>query len=212
MSKKKPAGPGERILERALTFPGAWEDHPWGDTAIKVGKKIFVIFGETMVTLKMTEAHEAALSVPGAAPTGYGLGKAGWVTIPLDAAVPPLEIWYDWLEESYRAIAPKSLLCGSIRTGEDKTLDFQGMTRWLLAGLLMFGLLAPVRPGSAAPASAVATYPDWPMWRQAQPRRKTASSWPRCPVSALVGCGDTGKRKPMPPRCSSPKWTRAASR
>jgi predicted DNA-binding protein (MmcQ/YjbR family) len=109
VSKKKQAGTADRIREHALALPGAWEDHPWGDTAIKVGKKMFVILGETMVTLKLPEAGDAALSVPGAAPTGYGLGKAGWVTIPLDAGVPPFEVWCDWLEESYRAIAPKRL-------------------------------------------------------------------------------------------------------
>jgi predicted DNA-binding protein (MmcQ/YjbR family) len=109
VSKKKQAGPGARLRERSLAFPGAWEDHPWGDSVVKVGKKIFAMLGETTVTLKLPEAHDAALSVPGATPTGYGLGKAGWVTIPLDAGVPPFEIWCDWLDESYRAIAPKKL-------------------------------------------------------------------------------------------------------
>jgi predicted DNA-binding protein (MmcQ/YjbR family) len=109
MSKRKQADPGARLRDRALAFPGAWEDHPWGDTVVKVGKKIFAMLGETTVTLKLPESNDAALSVPGAAPTGYGLGKAGWVTIPLDAGVPPFEIWCDWLDESYRAIAPKKL-------------------------------------------------------------------------------------------------------
>ena len=26
-------------------MPGAWEDHPWGDTVVKVGKKVFVFMG-----------------------------------------------------------------------------------------------------------------------------------------------------------------------
>jgi predicted DNA-binding protein (MmcQ/YjbR family) len=97
-----------RLRERALAFPGAWEDHPWGDTVVKVGKKIFVMLGES-VTLKLGDAHAAAMSVPGAKPTAYGLGKAGWVTIPLDAGVPPVEVLCDWLEESYRIVAPKKL-------------------------------------------------------------------------------------------------------
>ena len=109
MSKKTRADLGGRLRERALAFPGAWEDHPWGDTAIKVGKKMFAVLGETTMTLKLPESGDAALSVPGAAPTGYGLGKAGWVTLPTDAAMPPFEVWCDWLEESYRAVAPKRL-------------------------------------------------------------------------------------------------------
>jgi predicted DNA-binding protein (MmcQ/YjbR family) len=106
--KKKP-NPVTRLHERALTFPGAWEDHPWGETCVKVGKKIFVILGETTLTLKLVDAHDAALSIPGAVPTGYGLGKAGWVTMPLGGDLPPLDILCDWLEESYRIIAPKKL-------------------------------------------------------------------------------------------------------
>ncbi len=107
--KKKANDSGTRLRERALTFPGAWEDHPWGDTCVKVGKKIFAFFGKTTLTLKLVEAHEAAMSVPGAAPTAYGMGKAGWVTMPLGGDIPPLDILYDWLEESYRIIAPKKL-------------------------------------------------------------------------------------------------------
>ena len=108
-AKKKTGGVTARLRERALAFPGAWEDDPWGDSVIKVGKKIFVFLGEEALTLKLVEAHAAAMSVPGAKPTAYGLGKAGWVTIPL-AGAPPAEILCDWLEESYRLIAPKKLV------------------------------------------------------------------------------------------------------
>lgn len=107
MSKRTSAVP--QLRKRALALPGAWEDHPWGETVVKVGKKIFVFFGETTLTLKLPESSDAALAVPGAAPTGYGLGKAGWVTMRLDAASPPLEVLCDWLEESYRAVAPKKV-------------------------------------------------------------------------------------------------------
>ncbi len=98
------------LRKHALTFPGAWEDHPWGDTVIKAGKKVFAFLGDsTQIAIKLTDAHEAALAVPGARPTAYGLGKAGWVTLPLDAGVPPVEVLCDWLEESYRNVAPKKL-------------------------------------------------------------------------------------------------------
>ncbi len=29
----------------ALSLPEAWEDHPWGETAIKVRKKVFLFMG-----------------------------------------------------------------------------------------------------------------------------------------------------------------------
>lgn len=107
--KKKASDPGRALKERALSYPGAWEDHPWGDTCVKVNKKIFAFFGESGFTLKLAEAHEAAMSVPGATPTAYGMGKHGWVSIPLDSELPPLPILYDWLDESYRLVAPKKL-------------------------------------------------------------------------------------------------------
>jgi predicted DNA-binding protein (MmcQ/YjbR family) len=107
--KKKATDMVSRLKTRALAFPGTWEDHPWGDACAKVGKKIFVFFGDDKLTLKLVAAHEAAMSIRGTVPTGYGMGKAGWVTIPLDGDLPPFEILDDWVEESYRLIAPKKL-------------------------------------------------------------------------------------------------------
>jgi predicted DNA-binding protein (MmcQ/YjbR family) len=65
---------------------------------------------EPGMTVKLAESHEQALLVPGAAPTGYGLGRAGWVTIPFRATTPPLDVLKDWVEESYRRVAPKTLV------------------------------------------------------------------------------------------------------
>jgi predicted DNA-binding protein (MmcQ/YjbR family) len=105
------------LLAFALGLPGAYEDHPWGDEAVaKVNGKIFVFFGagegtETIaIAVKLDESLEQALMAPGASPTGYGLGRAGWVTIPLTSATPPLAVLKDWVEESYRRVAPKRLV------------------------------------------------------------------------------------------------------
>jgi predicted DNA-binding protein (MmcQ/YjbR family) len=95
-------------LAFALSLPEAWEDHPWGDTVVKVRKKIFAFVGAETLTVKLDEAHGHALSIDGAEPTGYGLGKAGWVTVPVDGL--PDEIVRDWVEESYRLVAPKKLI------------------------------------------------------------------------------------------------------
>jgi len=104
-----------RILSYALGFPGAWEDHPWEEDVVKVGKKIFVFLGiedseDLAMTVKLDESLEQALAVPGAAPTGYGLGRWGWVTVPFRATTPPLEVLKDWVEESFRKVAPKNLV------------------------------------------------------------------------------------------------------
>jgi hypothetical protein len=42
-------------------------------------------------------------------PTGYGLGKAGWVSAQYPPGKAPLDMLKDWLRESYQAIAPKTL-------------------------------------------------------------------------------------------------------
>jgi predicted DNA-binding protein (MmcQ/YjbR family) len=101
-----------RVLGFALGFPGAYEDHPWGEDVAKVQKKVFVFMGvdaarEPGMTVKLRESHEQALTVPGAAPTGYGLGRSGWVDVPFRDTTPPLDVLKDWVEESYRLVAPK---------------------------------------------------------------------------------------------------------
>lgn len=99
----------------ALTYPEAIEDFPWGERAYKVDKKIFVAMHEgnhgLSLTLKLPLSHPAALLFPFAQPAGYGLGKSGWVTATFaPKAAIPLELLQDWIDESYRAIAPKRLL------------------------------------------------------------------------------------------------------
>lgn len=109
-----------KLLEFALSLPEAIEDHPWGETVAKVRKKVFVFFGgdptRNRITVKLVESHGHALSIEGAEPTGYGLGKAGWVTVPVDVDDVDLGLLCDWVEESYRIVAPKRLLA-QIDTG-----------------------------------------------------------------------------------------------
>ena len=82
---------------------------------VKVGKKIFVFLGikdsdNPGMTVKLDESQEQALAVPGAAPTGYGLGRSGWVTVPFGDSTPPLDVLKDWVDESFRRVAPKPLV------------------------------------------------------------------------------------------------------
>lgn len=105
----------QRILEFALSLPATFEDHPWDDTVVKVNNKVFVFLGpeetpESGMSVKLGDSHEQALGVPGAAPTGYRLGRAGWVDVPFQDSTPPLQVLKDWVEESYRQIAPKRLV------------------------------------------------------------------------------------------------------
>ncbi|UKY53772.1 MmcQ/YjbR family DNA-binding protein [Streptomyces inhibens] len=118
----KAAGPAavrERVRAFALGLPGAVEEFPWGESVIKVNKKVFVFLGAgdgshplgLTLKLKDPEAHAHALTSPGAKPAGYGLGRSGWVRVPLEERdAPPADLLCDWAEESYRAIAPKKLI------------------------------------------------------------------------------------------------------
>ncbi len=99
-----------RLLAAALALPGAWQDSPWNHTVAKVGKKIFAFIGDDSLGVKLVYSHAFALSLPGAEPMRYGLGKAGWVTLPLDAKSPPNELLVEWIVESYTLIAPKKLV------------------------------------------------------------------------------------------------------
>ena len=62
-----------------------------------------------MITI--LSALVSALSFPFASPTEYGLAKSGWVTARFAAKVNvPIELLAQWIDESYRAIAPKKLV------------------------------------------------------------------------------------------------------
>ncbi|MEU0170621.1 MmcQ/YjbR family DNA-binding protein [Streptomyces iakyrus] len=109
----------EKVRAFALGLPDAVEEFPWGESVAKVNKKVFVFLGvqdggyPLGVTVKLTDetAHAHALACPGAEPAGYGLGKAGWVYVPLEQqGAPAAEVLCDWVEESYRVIAPKRLI------------------------------------------------------------------------------------------------------
>jgi predicted DNA-binding protein (MmcQ/YjbR family) len=117
MSESKSlANPYELALrDFALTYPGTHEDFPWGHRALKVKGKAFIFMGSEDgglgLSLKLTHSNAAALMMPFATPTGYGLGKSGWVSASFPKGQqPPMEMLRQWVDESYRAVAPKKLV------------------------------------------------------------------------------------------------------
>src|SRR5207237_4774994 len=73
-----------------------------------------------MVGVKLPDAADFALTFPFAEPTGYGMGRAGWVRCTFHHGdEPPVGILEDWIEESYRAVAPKKLVKQLDATGDD---------------------------------------------------------------------------------------------
>lgn len=101
----------------ALGLPGAYEEFPWGESAMKVAKKMFAVMRydaakrRLHLTVKLGESNGVALALPFTAPTGYNLGKSGWVTSTFEPGTqPPVGILCDWIRESYTLVAPKTLV------------------------------------------------------------------------------------------------------
>jgi len=124
MPSSKPMTRAEAALrDHAMTYPQAKEEFPWDHRAIKVKGKIFLILsgpdGILNVTVKLPESGPHALGLPFTEPTGYGLGKSGWVTASFAARDSvPLDMLREWIDESYRAIAPKKLVASLEAEGE----------------------------------------------------------------------------------------------
>ena len=63
------------------------------------------------LSVKLPHSGADLLLSPVASPTGYGLGKSGWVSASFpDDDLPPIEMMQAWIDESYRAQAPKKLI------------------------------------------------------------------------------------------------------
>jgi predicted DNA-binding protein (MmcQ/YjbR family) len=102
------------LVARAMEYPEAYEDHPWGDTAIKVRGKMFLILriseAALVTTVKLPASRYFALDYPGTRPTGHNLGKSGWITAEFaEGETVPMDLLHSWIDESYRAVAPKKL-------------------------------------------------------------------------------------------------------
>lgn len=104
-----------KLRALALVYPGVREDHPWGESAFKVKEKVFLFMhaGEDRLSfsVKLPHTGPAALSLPFTAPTGYGLGKSGWVSGRIETGREvPFEVLSAWIDESFRAVAPKTVI------------------------------------------------------------------------------------------------------
>ena len=104
------------LRKYALSFPESWEDNPWEHQVVKVRKKIFVFCdndgNKTLnVTVKLPESGDDAIEMDQCEMTGYGLGKAGWITARFTSKdkldVSALKAW---ILESYKSMAPKTLV------------------------------------------------------------------------------------------------------
>jgi predicted DNA-binding protein (MmcQ/YjbR family) len=110
---KKLASFAKRLRDYALGFPETSEAFPWGESAFKVKGKTFVFMrldgDELSFSVKIPHSRSKALALPGSEPTHYGLGAKGWITLSPTSKT-SLDLLLAFVEESYRAIAPKRVL------------------------------------------------------------------------------------------------------
>jgi predicted DNA-binding protein (MmcQ/YjbR family) len=137
----------EELRAFGLGYPGAHLKSPWpGHLDLAVKDKTFAylsVEGEPLkISCKLPRSGVAALMLPFAEPTAYGLGKSGWVSAKFDAGeVPPVDMLKAWIDESYRAQAPKKLVA-TLEGGAVKGAGSSG---------------ARTRPNSAAATKRTAT-------------------------------------------------------
>jgi len=119
-AKKRRASPLDAIVRdlRAfgLAYPGAHLKSPWpGHADLAVNDKTFAylsVEGEPLgISCKLPRSADLALALPFTKPTPYGLGKSGWVSAQFtNARDVPVAMLKEWIDESYRAQAPKRLI------------------------------------------------------------------------------------------------------
>jgi predicted DNA-binding protein (MmcQ/YjbR family) len=106
-----------------LAYPGAHTKSPWPDHLdLAVKDKTFAYLsleGEPFgISCKLPTSCADALAFPFAKPAGYGLGKSGWVEARFEPGDEiPVDLFKEWLDESYRAQAPKKLLAALQASG-----------------------------------------------------------------------------------------------
>ena len=115
-----PRSPTDALLkelrEFGLAYPGAHTKSPWpGHLDLAVKDKTFAylsIEGEPFgISCKLPHSSSVALMLPFTQPTGYGLGKSGWVSAKFaKGEAIPVDLLKAWIDESYRAQAPKKLV------------------------------------------------------------------------------------------------------
>jgi DNA-binding transcriptional ArsR family regulator len=109
--------PPDAILRNiALAYPEAHEVVDGVERAVRIGRGAFVVFRGTedrgfTVSAHLPKSRTVALRQPFAETVRYKLGTSDWVLArfkPGDDV--PIELLWEWIDESYRAAAPRRLL------------------------------------------------------------------------------------------------------
>jgi predicted DNA-binding protein (MmcQ/YjbR family) len=104
----------EKIVARLPEAERVDIDAWGGEPTFRVRNKNFVFTDHPVsrmsVKLPVEEAAAVVATDPGAQPTGYGLGRYGWVSIVVgEADAARWELVEEWVRTSYTLVAPKTL-------------------------------------------------------------------------------------------------------
>ena len=110
-----PAVPEAVLRNIALAYPEATEVVSASERVMLVRKRPFLLLrteaGRWGMSARLPHSREAALKLSFTEPVRYRLGKSDWVAASFAAdEEPPLELLWEWIDESYRSVAPKRLL------------------------------------------------------------------------------------------------------
>jgi predicted DNA-binding protein (MmcQ/YjbR family) len=131
MASAVPSSPNMQKLEQIVSrLPEAVrvDIEAWGgEPTFRVNGKNFIFANPQATSLSVKLPKEEAEAVvatdPKAVPTGYGLGRAGWVSVEIGKRISKarwLEI-EEWVRTSYTLVAPKRLAKSVIESDELET-------------------------------------------------------------------------------------------
>jgi predicted DNA-binding protein (MmcQ/YjbR family) len=196
-----------------LDYPGAHTKSPWpGHLDLAVNDKTFAylsVEGDPFhISCKLPHSAEEALSLPFVTPAAYGLAKSGWVNAELPNGPVPLELFQAWIDESYRAQAPKRLLASLPETFEEVVRTRRASEPRATPPLTKRAILAtratPPAKKTAAAKSSVAT-------RRAAKTRATPAAKKRAAAKTRATPA-AKKRAAAKPRATPAKRRSAAVR
>ena len=99
-----------------MTYPEVSESPSCVNRSFKARKKGFLFLGEKetgvlRLMVKLGSGVESAKAVAEVNPDGWSVKGPGWITGNFtDEEAPPLDVMTDWIDESYRLLAPKTLV------------------------------------------------------------------------------------------------------
>jgi len=105
----------KELRDYGLKFPGVHLKSPWpGHKDLAVKDKTFAYLAAEgdpfSISAKLPKSSGVALMLPFCKPTAYGLGKSGWVSAVPSVDEINIDMFKEWIDESYRAQAPKKLV------------------------------------------------------------------------------------------------------